>query len=582
MWGFLMKKAKKFLLSILSILTVGFCAFGVSGCKEAEKGEQGVGVEGVSVDEDGKLIITLTDGTTLDGIELPTAKACEHDVSSWKIFQQGQTVTNCETALFYGECKDCGEITFKKGAKHRFGFGKGIQEPTCISEGYEYQQCSVCGYTQKTNETEAFGHEWGEWQEYSIASCEWSGQKVRYCTREYCHGSEYETVEALGHDEQDIVVEPTCSTVGYTQHGCIRCEYNRLQDAYVSALGHTVENGECTRCQRKESTGLVFALVGDTYTLSSIGTCTDSDILIPEKHNGIAVTAIGYGAFQERENITSVTIQNTVTSIGECAFTRCADLTSITIPNSVTNIEGGAFAYCRNLATIKIPEGITSINVDTFSGSGLTNLIIPDSVTSIGQGAFAFCDSLTGVTLPNSVTNIGDSAFYSCSSLTSITIPDSVTSIGRSAFYNTAYYNDESNWENGVFYLSGWLLSTKLTEVNGEYTVRAGTKGIADCAFDYCKYLTDVIISDSVVSIGDYAFDYCANLKTVTIGKGVISIGEHALSIRNNNLTSVIFEDTTTWYCSGSFEGAIDVNNASENVNHFKSPLELTRFWYKL
>ena len=78
-----------------------------------------------------------------------------------------------------------------------------------------------------------------------------------------------------------------------------------------------------------------------------------------------------------------------VTSIGEFAFYCCDDLTSITIPNSVTTIGEFAFEYC----------------------SGLISITIPNSVKSIGLGAFSNCSSLKSVTIPSSLIKIGEDAF---------------------------------------------------------------------------------------------------------------------------------------------------------------------------
>ena len=126
-----------------------------------------------------------------------------------------------------------------------------------------------------------------------------------------------------------------------------------------------------------------------------------------------------------------------VTSIGFDAFCDCPELTSIAIPNSVTNIGEAAFRGCTGLTNVTIPNSTTNIGDYVLEDcSGLTSIEIPNSVTSIGISMFKGCSALTSITIPNSVTSIGDEAFENCSALISITIPNSVTSIGFAAFKN--------------------------------------------------------------------------------------------------------------------------------------------------
>jgi len=270
------------------------------------------------------------------------------------------------------------------------------------------------------------------------------------------------------------------------------------------------------------------------------------NVVIPQtvEYNGsnYKVTSIGYSAFFDCSNLSSVTIPNSVTSIGEYAFTNCSGLTSVTIPNSVT---------------------------------------------SIGRYAFSCCTSLTSVSIPNSVTSIEGYAFASCTSLISIKIPDSVTSIDCSVLDNAGWYNNQSD---GLLYLDNWLLGYKGERPSASITIIEGTKGIAvgafyNCAdlrsvtipnsmtsiesfsFFGCSGMTSITIPNSVTRIGNQAFESCTGLISVTIGSGVTYIGAHAFY--NTNLKKIIWLTNTPPSGSNNASGAVNyVSNEQYSINN--------------
>lgn len=142
------------------------------------------------------------------------------------------------------------------------------------------------------------------------------------------------------------------------------------------------------------------------------------------------------------------------------------------------------------------------------------------------------------------VTSIGCEAFLGCTYLTSITIPDSVKLIENRAFYNTGYYNDESNWDNGVLYIDSNLIEAK-TSIYGDYAIKDGTRVIADCAFYDCTRLKSVVIPNSVISICDGGFYRCTGLTSITIPDGVRIIGNSAFC-DCVNITSITLPDSIT------------------------------------
>ncbi|MBQ8943727.1 MAG: leucine-rich repeat domain-containing protein, partial [Clostridia bacterium] len=152
------------------------------------------------------------------------------------------------------------------------------------------------------------------------------------------------------------------------------------------------------------------------------------------------------------------------------------------------------------------------------------------------------------VTIVSGVTSIGSYAFYGLTGITSITIPDSVTSIGIFAFKYTAYYNNDSNWENGVLYINTHLIEAKI-EKTGNYEITQGAKVISNYTFYRCTGLTSITIPESVTSIGDGAFYGCTGLTSITIPDSVTSIGFYVFS-DCTELTSINVDSNNSVYHS--------------------------------
>ena len=228
----------------------------------------------------------------------------------------------------------------------------------------------------------------------------------------------------------------------------------------------------------------------DYYNLTSV--VIPDTIMVDGK--SYSVTSIGYEAFEDCSELTSVTIPNTVKSIGDRAFYECEKLASVTIPEQVTTIGVSAFYDCDELTSITIPKSVSEILIWAFDECDKLKEIKVDSSNmyySSENGVLfnkdktkliRFPGGVTGAyTIPNGVTNIGFSAFNSCRELTSIIIPNTVVNIENYAFDNTG--------------ITSVIIPNSVTT-------------IGDDAFEYCSYLTSVVISNSVTSIGE-AFYGC-------------------------------------------------------------------------
>ena len=130
-----------------------------------------------------------------------------------------------------------------------------------------------------------------------------------------------------------------------------------------------------------------------------------------------------------------VTIPDGVKRIADFAFNGCSSLTRVTMPDSVKSIGGCAFQSCRGLADITIGRGVTCIGDSAFwHCDGLKSVMIGECVENIEHDAFRGLEGLTSLTIPPSVTNIEWQAFWGCSGLKSVTIPSCLTNVGWGAF----------------------------------------------------------------------------------------------------------------------------------------------------
>lgn len=105
------------------------------------------------------------------------------------------------------------------------------------------------------------------------------------------------------------------------------------------------------------SRGLAYSVNSDhtSCTVTGMGSCEDTEIIIPTVIDGYDVTEIGSGAFQDCTSLTSVTIPDSVTRIGENAFRDCTSLSIVTIGNKETVIGLKAFLGCSSLKSMTFP-----------------------------------------------------------------------------------------------------------------------------------------------------------------------------------------------------------------------------------
>lgn len=281
---------------------------------------------------------------------------------------------------------------------------------------------------------------------------------------------------------------------------------------------------------------LVISGSGDMYdyNIKTSSPWSEYNYMIETVSFDDTVTSIGDYAFYGCSAITSVSLSEQLERIGKCAFRDCDKLWYINLPSKVTEIGEGAFAYCDGLQSISIPaankyystaNGVLFDKAKTTlihypAANTYTEYTVPSTVKTIEKAAFYGSENLTSVIIPASADTICEQAFYNCSNLSSVSLPDTVKHIKENAFKNTGYYNNSSNWTNGVLYIGKHLIASD--GVSGTYSVKSGTVTIADYAFSEDE-LNAIVLPASLKTIGTGAFNR-TGIKKLTIPENVEKI----------------------------------------------------------
>lgn len=233
-----------------------------------------------------------------------------------------------------------------------------------------------------------------------------------------------------------------------------------------------------------------------------------------EKITFKGATILYSNAFDYCENLTEIDFGNGGVSIGSGVFSGCSAIEKLNL-ETVEEIGGAAFGGCTALKQITIGNEIKEIGGAAFSGCiSLESVIVGDNVEKINDYAFSCCTGLKEVIFGAKVKEVGDEAFLDCSSLEKIELNGNAVNFGYNAIYNTAYFNNEDNWEDGVLYLENVLVAVKDT-FDGVYTIKKGTKLISSYAFFRTSSLAVLYVPSSMEKIGDSAFEECISLLEV-------------------------------------------------------------------
>ncbi len=181
---------------------------------------------------------------------------------------------------------------------------------------------------------------------------------------------------------------------------------------------------ECSTCGYSEPVELYNVTDG---VITGVNYPLFGEITVPYSINGVTITGIGDGAFENQAGITSIELPYSLEEIGDNAFKGCSALESIEIETNVTSIGYGAFAGCDKLdISVNYANSVFTASGNVLYNKGKTeiiaagkakaNFIVPASVDKIAPYAFYGNGNIESLRFDRAP-NIGAYAFADCEKL---------------------------------------------------------------------------------------------------------------------------------------------------------------------
>lgn len=260
-----------------------------------------------------------------------------------------------------------------------------------------------------------------------------------------------------------------------------------------------------------------WAAVGDTFTFTYEGNTLQYEVIDAE-NNYVSVSASSVAITPTLiipDNVVNNDITYTVTAIAEDAFYRCDQITSLTLPNSLHTIGSCAFIRCKSITNIIIPANVSTINGYAFLGCTRLTTIEFTSESIVPKNIDKITDEINKITfiVPNGLINN----------------------------YVQTWRNQELNIyekSENIFFKEGLIYTIS----NNEASVRYGYSN--DSVLNIADYITDKNGNKYNITSVDSAAFHKTSYRSITLGKNIKTIGIQAFGGMSNMTGTVEFPES--------------------------------------
>ena len=255
--------------------------------------------------------------------------------------------------------------------------------------------------------------------------------------------------------------------------------------------------------------------------------------------------------------ITTIIFEDGITGLGANVLGGIPSIVTIEIPATITYVHPKAFAGSINLAAIYYMgdslddclglDSLVETNANAYAKAdgdvagqegafwadkadgvrlawslkdGILTIggddVMPDFEE--GEAPWLVYDNVKEIVFGSNIRAIGANAFRGLKSVEKITLHSKLVTIPRSAFENSAYWNNDANWQDGALMAGEHLLAfdaSKMPEGVTYAVIPQATKIIVADAFKNCGEITELVLPAYINSIDSTAFDGFVSLKTI-------------------------------------------------------------------
>ena len=221
-----------------------------------------------------------------------------------------------------------------------------IVEATCTADGVKPSTCQLCGHKFEEILT-ATGHDYDDGVVTKEPTCAATGVKTFTCSK--CEGTKTQSIATVDHTYgAAVVIDPSCTAEGYTQHTCTVCGY-MYTDTPTEKTAHVFDSGKVTTEATCTEDGV------KTYTCTGTG-CN--------KTKEEAVPATGHD-FDEGTVTTPATCEEDGVLTHKCTNTGCDETKATSIAPTGHDYDEGKITTQPACTT----EGVKTYTCATCEGT---------------------------------------------------------------------------------------------------------------------------------------------------------------------------------------------------------------------